>query len=186
MRPEDIEARVIRHAQAAWLRLRADPSLLDWQAVGLGLKLGRASAMRQARAGTPRGKAYNLAFGRWLKLHGLDAIDAADRSALFHISEHRSAITAWLDTLPLEHQNRINHPAVLWRKYKAAGPPPVAVMLDADAAANGQRIASRMRQLGLSLRQQVGLVRKSCQAAVAELRSAAGAVASLLLINPFV
>ena len=173
--PEQIEANVIRHAQQAWHQVKADPSLFCWLEVGRGLEVGRAIAMRQAHTDRPRGKAYNLAFSHWLKEHQLDGVNEADRHALLQILDNRAAIGAWHASLPYAEQFGLNHPAVLWRKYKAAGPPEVAIMLDADAAANGRRIANRMRQLGLTARQQCDLVRRSCRAAVAELRNAAAA-----------
>ena len=184
MRPEDNEVNVIRHAQAAWRRVKVEPALFDWLAVGRGLEVGREAARRSAGAG--KGKAYNQAFSRWLKRHDLDGVGQADRFALLHILDNRAQVGAWHAALPYDEQFGLNHPAHIWRKFKAAGPPPVVILLNADAAANGQAIASRMRQLDLTARQQIGLVRKSCQAAVAELRRAAAAVASLLLINPFV
>jgi hypothetical protein len=76
---EDERDRVSRQGTEAWRRLKRDKNWNDWIKVGEALQVGRERAMNQAMTNRPEGKAYNMAFGEWLRQYKLDDMDKGER-----------------------------------------------------------------------------------------------------------
>jgi hypothetical protein len=110
----------VRQGQEAWQRLRSHSTWEDWKKVGAALVIGRAEAMRDGHVNKPRGRSYNAAINAFLKKFGFDGLDSGDRSRLFDVMDHRSEIEAWLGKLSQKERLRLNHPASVWRRWKAA------------------------------------------------------------------
>ena len=119
-RREDDSDRIVRQATEAWERLKTDKSWTDWVAVGEGMMIGRQQAMHEAGTNQPKGKGFNMAFGKWLKDHELDDMDESDRAKLFKIMEHRGEVEQWRETLTLTQRMSLNHPSSVYRKWKGA------------------------------------------------------------------
>jgi hypothetical protein len=106
--------------KAAWARLRNDHATFDdWIAVGRALVIGRTAALKEAGTNAAVGSRYNIAMGRWLVDHQLDAVSAQERYAILKILEHLDAVTAWRDGLPEPQRRRHNHPS-LWHVFRRA------------------------------------------------------------------
>jgi hypothetical protein len=109
----------IKCGQEASARLSADRTWADWSQVGEALQIGRMGSMRAANRNSPRGRAYNEHFGRWLKHYEFDGIDKADRARLFECMDHLAAINEWRTRLSIAERLRFNHPATVLRHWKA-------------------------------------------------------------------
>src|SRR5690242_592076 len=114
------DARIIERGRKAFRHLTADRTWNDWLEIGEALMVGRTASMQAARANTPHGRVYNRVFGRWLHDYGFGEIDKADRTRLLACLEHRTAIEEWRAELPLRKRLRFNHPATVWRNWKAS------------------------------------------------------------------
>jgi hypothetical protein len=114
------EAAAIHDGQQAWARLRDHSTWQDWKAVGAAHVIGRVTAMRDGHTNKPRGRSYCAAFNAWAKKFGFADLDKGDRARLFNVTDHLAAIEAWLAELPLTERLRLNHPASIWRRWKAA------------------------------------------------------------------
>lgn len=117
---EDDRARVERQMTLAWQRLKKDESWSDWIEVGEGFLVGRDWAMQQAGTNRPEGKGYNLCFGEWMKRNKVDDMDKGDRSRLFQMMDNLPQIEDWrMNRLTISERLKLNHPATVWRKWKA-------------------------------------------------------------------
>ena len=117
---EDDRARVERQMTLAWQRLKKDKSWGDWIKVGEGFLVGRDWAMQQAGTNRPEGKGYNLCFGEWTKRNKVDDMDKDDRSRLFQMMDNLPQIEDWrMNRLTISERLKLNHPATVWRKWKA-------------------------------------------------------------------
>jgi regulator of replication initiation timing len=119
-REHDESERIVRQATEAWVRLKKDKSWTDWIAVGEGMMIGRQQAMHEAGTNQPKGRGFNVVFGKWLKDHKFDDMDESDRAKLFKIMESRAEVEAWRETLTLTDKMRLNHPSSVYRKWKGA------------------------------------------------------------------
>jgi len=122
MREDELD-RVCRQGTEAWRRLKRDKNWNDWLKVGEALQVGRERAMNQAMTNRPEGKAYNMAFGEWLRQYKLDDMDKGERSRLFAVMENLPMIEQWRQTLTLSERLKLNHPFAVLRKWKAAVAP---------------------------------------------------------------
>lgn len=125
-RNEDDRERISKQARAAWQRLKKERSWTDWLAVGEGLVMWRAEAMRDASVNAPVGKGYNMAFAERLANNKLDDMDKGDRSRLFQCMDNIALIEDWRRTLPLTARLKLNHPSTVWRAWKRAMEPEAA------------------------------------------------------------
>lgn len=87
--------------------------------VGEGLLAGRHWAMRTADVNKPEGKGYVTAYSEWLKRYKVDDIDKSDRAKLLELMEERLAIEEWRATLTDDERRNLNHPTIVWRRWKA-------------------------------------------------------------------
>ena len=110
----------VRQGQEAWQRLRSHSTWEDWKKVGAALVIGRAEAMRDGHVNKPKGRSYNAAINAFLKKFGFDGLDSGDRSRLFDVMDHQNRIEAWLGKLLPKERLRLNHPASVWRRWRAA------------------------------------------------------------------
>ncbi|MGB6286779.1 MAG: hypothetical protein WBG18_20575 [Xanthobacteraceae bacterium] len=110
----------VRQGQEAWERLRSHSTWEDWKKVGAALVIGRAEAMRDGHVNKPKGRSYNAAINAFLKKFGFDGLDSGDRSRLLNVMDHLNAIEGWLGKLPPKERLRLNHPASVLRRWKAA------------------------------------------------------------------
>jgi hypothetical protein len=108
--------RIVRRGQAALTRLRGSRAWNDWLEIGEALQIGRSEALYVSKVNKPKGRAYNVHFGAWLKKHGFDTINEGDRKRLFDVMEHREAIGAWRDELSPGDLLALNPPSAVWRK----------------------------------------------------------------------
>jgi hypothetical protein len=96
----------------------------DWCLIADGFAVGRVEAMRRAKTNQPHGRAYALAFARWMaERPWASNIDKATRNHLLWVAAHRSEIEAWRDTLTLLDRGEINHPTSLRRRWDDAHKP---------------------------------------------------------------
>jgi hypothetical protein len=107
----------IQRGQAALGRLEKDQTWPDWCAVIVALAEGRKVCAANS-GGQVTGRRYNLAMGRWLRCYGFDRIHKSDRSRLLKCSSHLEAINAWRAGLPLHEQLELNHPRVVFNRWK--------------------------------------------------------------------
>jgi hypothetical protein len=118
----DRETRIQRGEEALG-RLTSDMTWTDWLAIGEGFDVARSEAMTEAQTNQPKGKGYNLAFGKWLEAHPkYRAVDGSDRKRLFDVLDNLSAIEEWRKDLFIRKPNlkyRLNHPSTVFRKWKA-------------------------------------------------------------------
>lgn len=117
------EVAAIAAATEAWDRLKRKKTLKDWLAIGRALMLGRQRAMLEAGTDHPEGKGYSQAFSRFLADNRLGEIHKRDRANLLHVMEEEVEIVTWLQTMPEDEQIRLNHPAVIWRRFQATQRP---------------------------------------------------------------
>ena len=110
----------VRQGQEAWQRLRSHSTWEDWKKVGAAHVIGRAEAMRDGHVNKPKGRSYNAAINAWLKKFGFYDLDSGDRTRLFNVMDHLNEIEAWLGKLLPKERLRLNHPASVWRRWKAA------------------------------------------------------------------
>jgi hypothetical protein len=100
----------------------------DWRNVIAALAAGRTIALLQAGTNVPQGGRYREAMGRWLRCHGFDRIDKADRSRLLKVADNLTAIDEWRNGLPPDEQLRLNHPRTVLATWNAtqrqSSPPP--------------------------------------------------------------
>jgi len=108
----------VRIGREAWLRLTNNQTFSDWLLVGDALLVGRTEAMRTAHTNTPEGSRYNREYSAWLKANKFDGIDKSTRSRLLECLAHRPKIEAWLATLTTGERLKLNHPAVILRRWK--------------------------------------------------------------------
>jgi hypothetical protein len=116
----------VRQGQEAWQRLRSHSTWEDWKKVGAAHVIGRAEAMRDGHVNKPKGRSYNAAINAWLKKFGFYDLDSGDRTRLFNVMDHLNEIEAWLGKLLPKERLRLNHPASVWRRWKAATAAPKA------------------------------------------------------------
>ena len=119
-RPAEPVHTVVLQGQEAWQRLRSHSTWEDWKKVGAALVIGRGEAMRDGHVNKPKGRSYNAAINAFLKKFGFDSLDSGDRSRLFDVMDHLNEIESWLNKLPLKERLRLNHPASMLRRWKAA------------------------------------------------------------------
>jgi hypothetical protein len=110
----------VRQGQEAWQRLRSHSTWEDWKKVGAALVIGRAEAMRDGHVNKPKGRSYNAAINAFLKKFGFDGLDSGDRSRLLDVMDHQSEVEGWLSKLTPKERLRLNHPASVWRRWKAS------------------------------------------------------------------
>jgi hypothetical protein len=108
----------VRIGREAWLRLTNNPTFTDWLLVGDALLAGRTEAMRTAHTNSPQGSRYNREYSSWLKANKFDGIDKSTRSRLLECLKHRPKIEAWLATLTTGEHLKLNHPAVILRRWQ--------------------------------------------------------------------
>jgi hypothetical protein len=87
--------RFIAEAQSAWARIRGNATFGDWLAIANALAIGRAYAMKLAKAKKPQGKRYVAAIGSWLRTYGLDGINAQERNRTLQLLDNLAAIEVW-------------------------------------------------------------------------------------------
>jgi hypothetical protein len=120
------EAAAIHDGQQAWARLHDHSTWQDWKAVGAAHVIGRAAAMHDGHTNKPKGRSYCAAFSAWAKKFGFADLDNGDRTRLFNVMDRLAEIEAWLAELPSTERLRLNHPASIWRRWKAATADPNA------------------------------------------------------------
>jgi hypothetical protein len=113
------ETATVQCGHQALARLSSQHTWSEWMQVGEALQIGRTAAMRAANT-NEEGPAYRKHFGQWLKHHGFDEIDKADRSRLLKCLANREAIEAWLAKQPAADRRRWNHPSGVLRHWEAA------------------------------------------------------------------
>jgi hypothetical protein len=118
--PESPVHATVRQGQEAWQRLRSHSTWEDWKKVGAAYVIGRGEAMRDGHVNKPKGRSYNAAINAWLKKFGFYDLDSGDRTRLFNVMDHLNEIEAWLGKLLPKERLRLNHPASIWRRWKAA------------------------------------------------------------------
>ena len=111
-----------RAAMQAWSRVKKAQTRMwgEWMTIGEGLMEGRNWAMKKASTNRPEGKAFVLAYSEWLRRFKLDDMDGADRAKLLQLMEERPAVEEWRATLPDPVRRSLNHPTIVWRKWRAA------------------------------------------------------------------
>jgi hypothetical protein len=117
---ENERDRVCRQGTEAWRRLKREKSWGDWLKVGEALQVGREWAMNQAGTNKPEGKAYTMAFGKWLAKYKLDDMDTRDLSRLYAVMDNLPMIEEWRQRLTLTERLKFNHPNAVLRKWKAS------------------------------------------------------------------
>lgn len=112
----DADAATVAVGRDAWQRRKTDTATWDdWKLIGQALVVGRRQALSIANKAQPSGKQYNQAFSFWLKQHGFDDIDSADRADLFKIMDTLEEIEEWRARLTEEQRAKWNYPGVVWR-----------------------------------------------------------------------
>jgi hypothetical protein len=86
--------------------------------VGIALDIGRSACMREAHVNKPEGRGYSAALSNWKQRHGFADIDRAALSNLTACMRHRQEIEAWRGTLTTDEKLRLNHPSVVFAKWK--------------------------------------------------------------------
>jgi hypothetical protein len=114
------EIAAVHNGQQAWLRLRNNSTWEDWKVVGAAHLIGRTTAMREAHTNKPEGRGYNAAFAAWARKFGFAELDKGDRCRLFQVMDRLGEIEAWLKELTPIDRLRLNHPATVLRRWKAA------------------------------------------------------------------
>jgi hypothetical protein len=118
------DQQIVRAGLEAWSRLKKCKTWDDWLVLGEGLLVGRTEAMRTSHSNKPEGRRYNCEFSLWLESNKLDdgtsfgEIDKAVRARLFECLAHRDEIEKWRKTLPISERLKLNHPAVVLRRWK--------------------------------------------------------------------
>lgn len=123
--PELEEDERLTLGRKAWMRLTTTTSFADWLLVGEALEIGRVNAapvhFRRRKGKVPnRGRAFNAAFGKWLKDNGFAGIDAATRSRLSEVMKNRAAIEKWYSDLPPSRRLTFSYPGTVLRKWRAS------------------------------------------------------------------
>ena len=113
-------AETIAAAQSAWARIERASTFDDWVAIGRGLAIGRAHAMKVAGSNSPMGGRYVTAMNFWLTEHKLDGVNKSERCLALKIIQHLPAITSWRETLNEVQRRRLNHPNAIWAHYRRA------------------------------------------------------------------
>jgi len=132
----------------AWNRLksRERTSWADWLAVARALAIGRAEAMKQAKANRPLGSKYNRLFGAWLRDNGLADVTAQERYRALRCVDNCEAIERWRENLTDLDRRRLNHPNAVWahwkRSIKPARPSQIAPVI-ARRAVSAAEMARR-------------------------------------------
>jgi len=116
----NLEAVAVRDGQQAWVRLRDNSTWDDWLTVGAAHVVGRLEAMRDAHTNKPEGRGYCAGFSAWAKKFGFNDLDKGDRARLFNVMDHVAEIEAWRNKLSFKERLRLNHPASVWRRWKAS------------------------------------------------------------------
>lgn len=119
--PDEIAA--FKAADEAWQRLKERRTLQDWLTIGKAFMKGRQWAMREAGTDNIDSPHYRTAFSRFLADNRLHEIHKRDRANLLRIMEDEVEIMMWLKGLPEDEQIRLNHPAVIWRRFNATQRP---------------------------------------------------------------
>jgi hypothetical protein len=161
---ENERDRVCRQGSEAWRRLQREESWVDWLKVGEALQVGREWAMDQAGTNKAEGKAYIMAFGKWLAKYKLDDMDKGDRSRLYTVMDNLPMIEEWRQRLTLTERLKFNHPNVVLRKWKASIKPPperaketpsmdtwVAELLDKPKKKRAESLYDLLLRLNLSM-----------------------------------
>jgi hypothetical protein len=108
---------VIHRGQAALTRLETNQSWPNWCAVIEALAEGRKVCAANS-GGRVTGRRYNAGMGRWLRCYGFDHIHKSDRSRMLKCADHLHQINEWRDGLPLHEQLELNHPRVVFNRWK--------------------------------------------------------------------
>jgi len=108
----------IQAGQDAWARLKEHRTWADWKLLGMAIAIGRAEAMHKALTNKPTGRRYNYAFGEFLRDYGFADIQKNARVRLLQCIEHITAVEAFLETLELHERLRLNHPVIIWNRFK--------------------------------------------------------------------
>jgi hypothetical protein len=116
---EEERDRICREGTAAWKRLKKGKAFDDYVKVGRALELGRKWAMDQAKTNEPVGRAYNFCMGEFLERYRLLDMDKADRSRLMDMMDNLIQIEEWRRRLTGTERQRMNHPSVVLRKWRA-------------------------------------------------------------------
>jgi hypothetical protein len=115
----EAESRDIERAKVAWADKKAGADWNGWLTIGHGLEVGRRQCMRDCHTNQPAGRAYNEAFGRWLRVNKLDDMDKKTRGDLFAIMGDLIEIEAWRKTLAENKRLQLNHPTAVLRVFRA-------------------------------------------------------------------
>src|SRR5262245_51034117 len=110
---------VIHRGQAALARLSKNQTWPDWCAVIMALAEGRRICAANS-GGHVTGKRFNAAMGRWLRCYGFDRINKSDRSRLLKCAPCLEEINAWRSGLPFHDQLALNHPRVVFDRWKSS------------------------------------------------------------------
>ena len=155
MPPNLSDAHVIERGREAWQRIAPDRTWGDWEAVGLAVMVLVAEAARIAHTNERQGRRYNEALSGLLKAHGFDGLEKSHRAKLVLCMQNNDAITAWRDSLDHAKRKRLNHPAVIWRRFQAAkrlaAPKPQRLSLQESMAQLQMEIAekdAKLKRLG--------------------------------------
>jgi hypothetical protein len=111
------EDEIIGQAKEAAERIRSNDEYAaykawpDWRTIGLAFQLGQSDAMRAAETNEPQGPRYRKCYGEWLTRTGLAEIADKDvRCRLLYLIENIDAVDRWLQTLPSNQREKMNHP----------------------------------------------------------------------------
>jgi len=130
----DAETRDIEQAATAWREKKAGADWQGWVLIGRGLEVGRRQIMREVYTNQPAGRAYNEAFGHWLRRNKLDDMDKVTRSHLFECMAHLIEIEAWRATLAQNKRLALNHPSSVLRAWRATKRDPAELVRKATTA----------------------------------------------------
>ena len=123
---EESEERKERLAAEADIRIKSGMHWRDWMFVADGMAVGQAKAMRLASTNRPYGKAYQRAFGDWLKdREWANRHDKGARSNMLWCVDHISEINAWRERLGQKERDKLNHPTTVKRAFEAAHRDPI-------------------------------------------------------------
>jgi hypothetical protein len=101
-------------------RIEARADWHDWKLVLSALGVGRAGAMREAKTDKATGSRYCAAYSKFLRVHGFDRIDKADRKHCLECLDHFDEIDAWRSSLPPEKQLKWHYPPTVLKHWKRA------------------------------------------------------------------
>ena len=160
----DAETRDIEQAATAWREKKAGADWQGWVLIGRGLEVGRRQIMREVFTNQPAGRAYNEAFGQWLRRNKLDDMDKVTRSHLFECMAHLIEIEAWRATLAQNKRLALNHPSSVLRAWRATKRDPAELgrrancsccfdtnIVQSDRGRSRDRCKLRFRRLRLGL-----------------------------------